>query len=70
MLSDDDYVPKQGRNARRQAKRTGTFFVHHPDEQLSSEVRVDILHDKLLKVLIPCVPEILSENQQNEFFIV
>ena len=53
MLSDDDYVPKQGRNARRQAKRTGTFFVHHPDEQLSSEVRVDILHDKLLKVLIP-----------------
>lgn len=38
VLSDDDYAPKQGRNARRQAKRKQPFVVHHPDEQLSSEV--------------------------------
>lgn len=33
---DEEYIPKQGRNARRQAKRSGFILTTH--EELSSEV--------------------------------
>lgn len=42
LSDDDDYVPKQGRNARRQAKRIGApILTTH--EELSSEVGITML---------------------------